>query len=200
MWIIQFIIVGIIAIFLASLYERWQLYLKQGHLPGPLISIPFIGPLPQIILQPFKFYEKQESYGPLSWFSVFGRFILFAKDPELSRMFYKSDNFVPMAYVGKKIIGEDSFIFMNAHDHKEVRRKLLPLFTRAALSIYIPIQQKVIKEHINYWIELSENGKKQFPIRNYVRDLNVFSSIEVFCWSIYNSRKKKRIRENVFKN
>jgi C-22 sterol desaturase len=68
----------------------------------------------------------------------------------------------------RKILGDDCFVFFQGHSHKLYRIQLLPLFTRRALAIYIPIQEAVIKRFIADWLTMANDGK-QLTVRNLVR-------------------------------
>jgi cytochrome P450 len=40
----------------------------------------------------------------------------------------------------KQILGEDNIAFMTGEPHKNLRKKILPLFTPRALSIFLKVQ------------------------------------------------------------
>jgi sterol 22-desaturase len=64
---------------------------------------------------------------------------------------------------------------------KSLRIALLPLFTTKALSIYIHIQQKVIRAHLTQWCQLSDvNQSKGLEMRPLIDDLNMSTSLSVF--------------------
>lgn len=66
----------VLAIFWALLFwDRFDLWQKARKLPGPAFSIPFIGQTVQMVMQPFKFYERQEKLGPMSWNSAGGKYV-----------------------------------------------------------------------------------------------------------------------------
>lgn len=64
-----------LGVFWALLFwDRIDLWRKARKLPGPTFSIPFVGQTVQMVMQPFKFYERQEKLGPMSWNSAGGKY------------------------------------------------------------------------------------------------------------------------------
>lgn len=78
---------------------------------------------------------------------------------------------------GTAILGENNIGFMNGTDHKALRKSFLNLFTRRALSTYLNIQERLIREHISRWIK---DGKRDVEMRFLARDLNLMTSQTVF--------------------
>ncbi len=68
--------------------------------------------------------------------------------------------------------------FLHGPKHLSLRRSLLPLFTKKALSTYLTIQEEKIHEHLDSWVKLTADGPK--PIRVGARDINIDTSLEVF--------------------
>ena len=67
----------VVAVLVAFLvWDRVDLYRRKKGLPGPGFSIPFIGQTVQMVLNPFPFYVQQEDFGPLSWNSAGGKYVL----------------------------------------------------------------------------------------------------------------------------
>jgi hypothetical protein len=61
------------AIGAAALYEQVWLKRRSRGMPGPSYSIPFLGSMIEIIMNPFEYYEKQRLYGDLSWSHALGQ-------------------------------------------------------------------------------------------------------------------------------
>jgi len=79
----------------------------------------------------------------------------------------------------EKILGKNNIAFMHGPEHKELRKQLLPLFTKRALSVYLPIQERIIRAHLKEWISLCE-GKDVTQLRPLCRNLNIETSTTVF--------------------
>jgi len=54
------------------------------------------------------------------------------------------------------ILKPDNFVFLQGEAHNNYRKQLNPLFTRKALSTYLPHQQQIYKGYI---LELLKNGE-----------------------------------------
>lgn len=174
-----YIVLGVLALlFLLAVAQQLTLLHKGKGIPGPSAVVPFIGNLIPMIMTPFKFYEDQEKYGGLSWNSFFGLFVVFSKDTDITRKVFASpQNFELFLTAGaKKILGENNIAFMSGEPHKNLRRQLLPLFQPRALSIYIPLQETVIRKHVAEWVKTAGQQVCQ-PL---TRDLNMETSQNIF--------------------
>jgi cytochrome P450 family 710 subfamily A protein len=52
----------------------------------------------------------------------------------------------------KTVFGENNIAFMTGDPHKVLRKRLLPLFTPRALSVFLQVQEKTIRKHLKQWI------------------------------------------------
>eukprot|EP01120_Amphizonella_sp_Union-15-10_P015748 TRINITY_DN8153_c0_g1_i1.p1 TRINITY_DN8153_c0_g1~~TRINITY_DN8153_c0_g1_i1.p1 ORF type:complete len:488 (-),score=68.55 TRINITY_DN8153_c0_g1_i1:37-1500(-) len=194
-------VLGLIFLLLVFiLYEQVQLYRKRQGLPGPRFIFPIFGQIFSLIKDPTTFWENQEKYGRISYNSVFGKFLLFSSETQLTRKFFSNtsgDFHLYLIFNAEKILGKNNIAFLNGPHHKELRKQLLPLFTRKAMSTYIHIQEKLIREHLKQWSQLSSNG--QFiELRPLVRDLNVQTSITVFVGPYTTEAIRKEFFHNYF--
>eukprot|EP01135_Chromosphaera_perkinsii_P007764 Nk52_evm1s977 gene=Nk52_evmTU1s977 len=198
------ILLGLITILLfVAAYERYQLEKKRGCLPGPKFVPPFVGQVWDMIQSPWSFYENQEHYGKLSWTSVAGFFLLYVPDTDLVRtVFNQADSFrLCLTLHAKRILGENNIAFMHGPAHKDLRRKLLPLFTKKALRVYVDIQEKVTREFIGDWLakhkEESEKMKGaalfEEQMRYHCRDLNCETSLRVFVGPYADTAKRAKL-------
>lgn len=182
-------------------WDRFDLWNKAKKLPGPAFSIPFIGQTVQMVMQPFKFYERQEKLGPLSWNSAGGKFIMFSQAAGITRHVFnnaKGSLRLWLIFGAEKILGKDNLAFLHGPKHLALRRSLLPLFTKRALSTYLELQERKIYEHLNKWVEFTKDGAK--PIRIGARDLNIETSMEVFVGPyIATQEERKTFTELYFK-
>jgi cytochrome P450 len=72
------------------------------------------------------------------------RYIVYIKDAEVQHKIFSnvhSEGFELIGHpFGKKIFGENNMIMMRGEQHKDLRRRLLPLFSVKALGAYVEIQ------------------------------------------------------------
>jgi len=191
-------VVAVIVAFL--LWDRVDLYKRKKGLPGPAFSIPFIGQTVQMVLSPFPFYTAQEDYGPLSWNSAGGKFILFSKATSLSRNVFnnaKGSLRLWLIFGAEKILGKDNMAFLHGPKHLALRRSLLPLFTKRALAAYLKMQEEKIHTHMDMWVKNTEDGHKPFRIG--ARDINIDTSLEVFVGPYVKPSERPAFAESYFK-
>lgn len=196
---LQIFLVAVAVFVILAIHEQITLKRKHQNLPGPKFVAPFIGQLVEMILEPYRFYDTLGRYGPLSWTSFFGRFVLFSSNGELTRYFLNTPaKFLPFLQMqAKQILGEDCFVFMQGDPHKIIRHQLVPLFTRRALSIYIPIQERIMKDHMKKWLLefCKDNQPTQLEMRFRVRDMNIETSTTVFLGDYLTKQEKKNFEE-----
>ncbi|CAF4404216.1 unnamed protein product, partial [Adineta steineri] len=65
---------------IAYIYEQITYISKRGSLPGPKLTVPFIGGIIHMLLAPYNFWHGQMEYGKLSWNSIIGRFFVLIAD------------------------------------------------------------------------------------------------------------------------
>jgi len=192
----------VLAVFWIFLFwDRLDIWQRAKGLRGPSFSIPFIGQTVQMVMEPFKFYERQEQLGPLSWNSAGGKFILFSQASDITRNVFhntKGSLRLWLIFGAEKILGKENLAFLHGPKHLALRRSLLPLFTKRALSTYLELQQRKIHEHLDRWVQDTAGGAK--PIRIGARDLNIETSMEVFVGPyIPNAAERKSFTELYFK-
>lgn len=155
----------------------------QG-LPGPRFVWPFLGSVMKMVFDPYTFWDEQDKMGPLSWNSIVGNFFLFCQDSSLSRKVLQnaSNGSLKMCLNlnGERLLGSNNIAFMQGEKHKNLRKQLLPLFTKKALAKYVSIQEACIRKSIDEWIDLSNNGEKVIEMRPLIRSLNLETSQTVF--------------------
>jgi cytochrome P450 family 710 subfamily A protein len=170
-------------VLIAYIYEQFVYISKRGSLPGPKLTFPFIGGIIHMIMAPYDFWHGQMEYGKLSWNSIIGRFFVLIADSENSRkIFEKCSSDMPLILHpnASRLLGNDNIAFMNGQIHKTLRIALLPLFTTKALSTYLHIQEKAIRDHMNKWCQISQTSKDGLEMRPLIYDLNINTSLSVF--------------------
>ena len=178
-------------------YEQFVYLSKRGSLPGPKLTVPFLGGIIHMIMAPYDFWHGQMEYGKLSWNSIIGRFFVLITDSESGRkIFEKCSSDMPLILHpnASRLLGNDNIAFMNGHIHKTLRIGLLPLFTTKALSTYLHIQEKAIRDHMNNWCLISEQTKEGLEMRPLVYDLNINTSLSVFLGPYLTEQIRKQFK------
>jgi len=116
---------------------------------------------------------------------MIGKFVLFVRDSELSRIVFanvRPDAFHLLGHpFGRKLFGEQNLIFLFGEEHKDLRRRLAPLFTLKSLGVYISIQEKTQRAHILKWLAQADaNPRDPIRVRSLCRDMNLETSQDVF--------------------
>ena len=70
----------------------------------------------------------------------------------------------------KKILGENNIAFMTGDPHKELRKRILPLFTPRALSIFLRVQGTYISTLNTKFANSEHLISVQFRHKNQVLD------------------------------
>lgn len=192
----NWVFVGVSAFFVFALLEQLSHWRKRKWLPGPFWTWPFVGGLFQMVLDPFTFWDKQENYGSLSWNALFGKFFVFSRDTETSIKIFKNNAPDALKIVlhpnAVTLLGEGNIAFMQGAGHKELRKRLLPLFTKKALGLYVKLQEAAIREHFDNWMKM----KQPLTMRPLVRDLNVDTSQTVFVGPYLDQSLRKEFAKN----
>ena len=168
----------------------------KGSIPGPSYPIPFLGGLIEMVKDPYAFWERQRVYSErgVSYNSLFGQFIVFVTDPIKCRELMVVNDPEKMLMVlhpsAKNILGKNNMAFDHGPQHKLIRKSFLSLFTRKALSVYVQLQDGIIRRHMDEWLE--EHEGEEFEIRTYLRDMNLMTSQEVFVGPYLDDPETKR--------
>jgi len=156
----------------------------NGKVPGPVLAVPFIGFILQMVYDPTGFWDRQYDKAPsgMSWTSLFGIYSLFVTKTELVRkcLINNREDAFKMALHpnGVKILGDEIITFQLGEPHRLLRKSFVTLFSRKSLGQYLGIQEVTIREHIALW--LKEHDGKFFEIRDSLRTLNLQTSQDVF--------------------
>lgn len=186
-------------ILLAYIHEQISYMSKRGSLPGPKLTVPFIGGIIHMIRAPYDFWHGQMEYGKLSWNSIIGRFFVLVADYENSRkILEKCSADMPLILHpnASRLLGDDNIAFINGSIHKTLRMTLLPLFTHKALSVYLHIQEQAIRNHMNKWIELSQTTNNPLEMRPLIYDLNINTSLSVFLGPYLTDEIRRQFKLN----
>lgn len=196
-----------LVIFGYIIFEQLSFFSKRKHLPGPSFVLPFVGSVIAMVVNPTGFWvdqAKDASKVGVSWNALLGKFVLFVRDSQLSQKIFanvRPDAFHLVGHpLGKKLFGDHNLIFMFGEEHKDLRRRLAPLFTLKALGVYVSIQEKTQKEHITKWLDRADKLKNNpIRIRLLCRDMNLETSQNVFVGPYLTPDMRERFNED-YKN
>lgn len=175
---------------------KFRMYRKRGDgkkVPGPARVTPLFGGIVEMVKDPYGFWEKQRRYSDpgYSYNSLLGRLMVFATDAELCRQtmnFNDPSKLVMQLHPSARtVLGDNNLAFTNGEVHKALRKSFLSLFTRKALSIYIELQDGIIRRNIDKWLE--RGGERE--IRDEIRDMNQETSQEVFIGPYLDDAEEK---------
>ncbi|EPQ28841.1 uncharacterized protein PFL1_03644 [Pseudozyma flocculosa PF-1] len=180
----------------ALIAEQYVYQRKKGALPGPSWTIPVIGKFADSLSPSLEKYQEGWNSGPLSVASVFNIFIVIASSTEFSRKILNSPTYAEPCLVAsaKKVLCHDNWVFLNGKVHVDYRRGLNTLFTRRALSVYLSIQEGIYKQHFAKW--LSNPNPKPEAYMMHFRDLNMETSLRVFCGDYIPEEGAREVSEN----
>ncbi|CAO1635050.1 unnamed protein product [Sympodiomycopsis kandeliae] len=191
---ISFTVLAIIATVL--LLEQAAYRRKKQDLPGPTWTIPVIGKFVDSLYPSMANYQKGWNSGPLSVASVFHIFIVVASSTEHTRKILNSPVYTEPCLTGsaKKVLCHDNWVFLNGKAHVDFRKGLNSLFTRKALGMYLGIQEAIYKEHFNMW--MNEKSLSATPKMMEFRELNMDTSLKVFCGDYIPEHGRKQVNDN----
>ncbi|KAI9512322.1 cytochrome P450 sterol C22-desaturase [Russula earlei] len=175
-----------IAILFALLALEQSVYrYKKKNLPGDTWTIPVIGKFADSMKPTMEGYMKQWNSGALSALSVFNIFIVMASSTEYSRKILNSPSHAEpcLVHSAKQVLLPDNWVFLTGKEHVAYRRGLNNLFTHKALGMYFNIMDSVTRKYINRWLADAAADSTEKPIMMTVRDLNMETSLRVFCGS-----------------
>ncbi|KAK4779376.1 hypothetical protein SAY86_006904 [Trapa natans] len=190
---------------LVFLLEQISYLRKRRLVPGPLMIFPVLGGAIRLVKDPTGFWDEQTRLAASSsrGFSanyLIGRFILFIRDTELSHKIFSNvrpDGFHLIGHpFGKKLFGEHNLIYMFGQDHKDLRRRIAPNFTLKALSTYTALQQIIILNHLQRWVELSLAAPDPIALRLLARDMNLETSQTVFAGPYLSPADRDRFKKD----
>ena len=166
---------------------------KKAHLPGDKWTIPIIGKFADSLNPSLANYKRQWYSGALSCVSVFNIFIVIGSSNQMARKIFNSPNFAEPCLVAsaKKVLDPTNWVFLHGKVHADYRKALNVLFTQKALSIYLPIQERIYRRFFDQWLKFE--GPTEMMM--HMRDLNMETSLNVFIGPYVNEEQKQLINE-----
>lgn len=182
------------------LYDQISYILKKGTIAGPTFKMwPIIGPFLESMNPKFEEYQAKWASGPLSCVSVFHKFVVIASVRDLARKTFNSPQYVKpcVVDVAIKILRPSNWVFLDGKAHVDYRRSLNCLFTRSALAVYLPIQEKIQTQYLKRFVETSKNSPR--PFMTDFREINCAVSLRTFCGEYITEEQISLIADNYYK-
>ncbi|CEQ39211.1 SPOSA6832_00718, partial [Sporobolomyces salmonicolor] len=87
----------------------------------------------------------------------------------------------------------ENWVFLNGKVHNEYRKGLNSLFTPQALQIYLRMQDSIYRKYFRQWV--ADPTPEAQPYQMKFRDLNMETSLRVFCGSYIREEDVKEISD-----
>lgn len=163
-------------------------------IPGPTFVTPIVGGIPEMIRDPYGFWERQRLYSPqgYSWVAILTQFVVFVTRADLCQKIFATNSEDTLTLQlhpnGKVILGDNNIAFQSGPGHKALRSSFMNLFTTKALSLYLPIQERLINEYMATWVKAFPKGSTPEEMRNHIRNMNCKTSQTVFLGEHLHNR------------
>ncbi|ORX39064.1 putative C-22 sterol desaturase [Kockovaella imperatae] len=167
---------------------------KKGNLPGDKWTIPVIGKFTDSLHPSLVKYKKQWYSGALSAVSVFNIFIVLGSSNDMARKILNSPTYAEpcLVHAAKKVLLPENWVFLHGKPHADYRKSLNVLFTRKALSMYLPVQERIYHDYFNKWMS---DPSPAHPYMRKMRDLNMETSLSVFLGPYLTQAQKQEIND-----
>ncbi|KAL2007760.1 hypothetical protein VTN00DRAFT_7742 [Thermoascus crustaceus] len=193
---------ALLTLFLAAvIYDQAKYIWLKGSIVGPAMKIPFMGPFLQSVNPKFHEYKAKWDSGELSCVSVFHKFVVIASTRDMSRKVFNSPTYVKPCVVdaAHKLLGKTNWVFLDGKAHVEYRKGLNGLFTRHALSLYIPRMEEVYDVYFKRFVEKSQaNGLQPTPWMPEFRELMCAVSCRTFVGHYMTEEAVKKIADDYY--
>ncbi|ODV95315.1 hypothetical protein PACTADRAFT_50055 [Pachysolen tannophilus NRRL Y-2460] len=184
----------------AFTYDQVIYQIKKGSIAGPRYKMwPIIGPFLESLDPKFEEYKAKWDSGPLSCVSIFHKFVVIASTRDLARKIFQSPTYVKpcVVDVAVKILRPTNWVFLDGKAHTDYRRSLNGLFTKKALEIYIPEQEKIIDKYLERFVETTKSGASVFFPE--FREIMCALSLKTFCGDYITDDQIKLVADNYYK-
>jgi C-22 sterol desaturase len=124
-----------------------------------------------------------------------------ASSRDLSRKIFNSPAYVKPCVVdaAHKLLGKDNWVFLDGKAHVEFRKGLNGLFTRHALSLYLPGQEEVYDKYFKNFLELSSRSdNKPLPWMPEFRELMCAISCRTFVGHYMTDEAVKKVSDDYY--
>ncbi|KAI5310567.1 RNA polymerase C-22 sterol desaturase [Ascosphaera atra] len=185
----------------AVIYDQVRYVWLKGSIVGPKWKLPFMGPFLESVNPKFSEYNAKWKSGELSCVSVFHKFVVIASTRDMARKVFNSSRYVKPCVVDSahKLLGKTNWVFLDGKAHIEYRKGLNGLFTRNALSIYMPETEPVLDNYFTSFLKRSkEIGYKPEPWMHQFRELMCAVSCRTFVADYISDAAVKRIADDYY--
>ncbi|EEP81681.1 cytochrome P450 61 [Uncinocarpus reesii 1704] len=182
-------------------YDQFKYIWLKGSIVGPRFKIPFMGPFLESVNPKFTEYKAKWASGDLSCVSVFHKFVVIASTRDMARKVFNSPAYVKPCVVDSahKLLGKDNWVFLDGKAHVEYRKGLNGLFTRSALTTYMPQLDEVYDKYFKQFLEESkQNDFKPLPWMPYLRELMCALSCRTFVGHYMTDEAVKKIADDYY--
>ncbi|EAW08331.1 C-22 sterol desaturase erg5 [Aspergillus clavatus NRRL 1] len=193
---------ALVTLFIAAvIYDQLRYFYLKGSLVGPTFKLPFMGPFLQSVNPKFHEYKAKWDSGELSCVSVFHKFVVIASTRDMSRKIFNSPAYVKpcVVDVAHKLLGADNWVFLDGKDHVEFRKGLNGLFTRSALSCYLPEMEECYNQYYKRFLKKSKaNQYKPEPWMPEFRELMCAVSCRTFVGHYITDEAVQKIADDYY--
>jgi len=187
------------ALAVGLVYDQVMYQLRKGNIAGPRFKIwPVIGPFLESLDPKFEEYKAKWDSGPLSCVSIFHKFVVIASSRDLARKILQSPAYVKpcVVDVAVKILRPENWVFLDGKAHVDYRKSLNGLFTKQALSAYLPSQEEVMDKYLDHFREISKQGPTIFF--HELREMMCGLSLKAFCGDYITEGQIKKVADDYY--
>lgn len=119
----------------------------------------------------------------------------------MSRKIFNSPAYVKPCVVdaAHKLLGKDNWVFLDGKEHVEFRKGLNGLFTRSAMSIYMPQLDDVYSTYFDRFVQLSkDNNMNPVPWMPEFRELMCALSCRTFVGHYMDEEAVKKVADDYY--
>jgi C-22 sterol desaturase len=188
-------------ILIGLIYDQVSYIVKKGTIAGPKFKVwPVIGPFLESVNPKFEQYKAKWDSGPLSCVSVFHKFVVIASNRDLARKIFNAPAYARpcVVDVAIKLLRPTNWVFMDGKAHVDYRRSLNGLFTRQALSVYLPHQEAIYDKYFEKFCNITKQ-RGATPFMAEFREINCAVSLRTFCGEYITEAQVKVISDNYYK-
>ncbi|OJJ47717.1 hypothetical protein ASPZODRAFT_141288 [Penicilliopsis zonata CBS 506.65] len=193
---------ALLTLFVAAVvYDQLKYIWLKGSIVGPSMKIPFMGPFLESVNPRFDKYKAKWDSGDLSCVSVFHKFVVIAASRDMSRKIFNSPTFVKPCVVdaAHKLLGKTNWVFLDGKEHVDFRKGLNGLFTRSALTCYLPHQEDVYDIYFERFVKMTEESQgKPIAFMNTFRELMCALSLRTFVGHYISDEGIQRISDDYY--
>lgn len=196
-WKLFFTLVAVLLV-----WDQVSYQLKKGSIAGPKWKIwPVIGPFLESLDPKFEEYMAKWNSGPLSCVSIFHKFVVIASTRDLARKIFQSPQYVKpcVVDVAIKILRPTNWVFLDGKEHVDYRKSLNGLFTKQALSQYMPSQEELMDKYIGKFIEMSKENKYEPQVFFHeMREIMCALSLKAFCGDYITEDQIRKVADDYY--